>query len=675
MQIKETQSNRREITISLLLITLVTVVAYGFMIPKLGFYRDDWYMIWSAQAQGTQGVIDLFKIDRPFIGVLYALDYSILGKSALNWQIYALLVKLLGGFAFFWLMRLLWPGRRMEATFGTLLFLVYPGFYQQPNAALFINLLLSHTAATLSLALTVYALKVEKLPLRIGLVLGAMLLAFFYLIIYEAMIGLEAVRLLLIWYVTCRQAPTPKWTANILPTIRRAIPYLVLALGFFYWRIFIFQSSRRSTNVAVLLDEYGASPLHALLRIVIETAKDFFDTAIFAWSVPLYQTLTASKYRDLAESLVWAVLAIGLAFAYYFWAKRQKLLEENFTQIDNAPLHMLSLGALSVLLTAIPVVAAGRDVSFSFQWDRYTAQGILGVALFMTGFAFGFVRPPARWVFLIALLVSGVMTQFHSAVYYRDFWTQTRNIWWQLSWRAPDLQPGTTLIASPPPGYRFLEEYEVWGPLNIIYNPGGPLKLSGQVPFDGIEADLANGRRENRKMRSVSVPRDYSTPLLITKPTLNSCLHVVNGQRLELPPEEEARISAIAPYSRTDLILTGAMPVQPPAEVFGREPEHDWCYYYQKIDLARQTGDWAAAANLADEALAMGYSAADRSEWLPLIEAYINVGELDKARELSRKIKTEKKLRASLCDQLKGTSAWPASTDSATLIGMVCGED
>jgi hypothetical protein len=171
----------------------------------------------------------------------------------------------------------------------------------------------------------------------------------------------------------------------------------------------------------------------------------------------------------------------------------------------------------------------------------------------------------------------------------------------------------------------------------------------------------------------VSVPRDYSTALLVTKPTLNSCAHVVNGQRLELPPEEESRVRAIAPYSKIDLILTGAVPVQPPAEVFGREPEHDWCYYYQKIDLARQTGDWAAAVKLADEALAQRYSAADRSEWLPFIEAYVNVGETDKAQELAQKIRNDRELRVTLCDQLKATSAWPASTDSTRLIEVICG--
>jgi hypothetical protein len=163
--------------------------------------------------------------------------------------------------------------------------------------------------------------------------------------------------------------------------------------------------------------------------------------------------------------------------------------------------------------------------------------------------------------------------------------------------------------------------------------------------------------------------------LLITKPTMNSCLHVVDGGRPEFPPEEEARIQAIAPYSRTDLILTEAVPVQPPKSVFGQEPKHDWCYYYQKIDLARQTGDWAAAVKLADEALKLGYFAADRSEWMPLIETYVNVGELDKARELAQKIRAEKPLRVTLCDQLKRTTAWPASTDSATVIELVCGGD
>jgi len=102
------------------------------------------------------------------------------------------------------------------------------------------------------------------------------------------------------------------------------------------------------------------------------------------------------------------------------------------------------------------------------------------------------------------------------------------------------------------------------GALEHHLQPGRAVEFSGQVPFEGIDQELENGARETRKMRSVSVPRDYSMPLLVTKPTPNSCAHVVNGLRLELPPEEESRTRSIAPYSRIELILTEATPAQPP---------------------------------------------------------------------------------------------------------------
>jgi len=672
MTLMKKQPQWLETVLSLLLITLVTIVTYGYMIPKLGFYRDDWYMIWSAQAQGIQGVMDLFKIDRPLLGILYAFDYSLLGKAVINWQIYALLIKLAGGFALFWMLRMLWPERKLATTFSVLLFMVYPGFYQQPNAALFKNLLLCYTSAVLSLALTVYSLKSQNTLARIGAIILAIGLAIFYLVIYEAMIGMEAARVLVIAYVVFQRESEWKWKSIFVKTLKNSIPYLIVAIGFVYWRLFIFQSTRRATNVDVLLGEYTASPVHGVLRLFIETAKDLFDTSIFAWVVPLYQNVTYSEYRDLIEALILAAIAIGLVILYYVWLRRKNLLEDGDLGSSNQSFHMIVLGALVVLVTTLPIIAAGRDVTFSFQWDRYTVQSIFGVALLMVGLAFAYVRPPARWIFLLALIGSGVITQVQSAVFYRDFWTQERDFWWQLSWRAPGLQPGTTVVASLPAGFRFLEEYEVWGPLNIIYNPGGPLVVSGQVPFDGIEAAVADGGKENRLMRSINVERDYSKTLVVSKPTPNSCVHVINGQRLELPFEEDSRIRSIAPYSRLDLVLTDATPKVPPTDVFGREPQHDWCYYYQKIDLARQTENWNLALDFVEEAMDLGVEPADRSEWLPVVETYVNAGELEKATQTARKIRTDKNLRETICSELRSTTQWHASTDGGMLIQTVC---
>src|SRR3990172_11763722 len=222
------------------LIFLVTVLTYGVLIPQLGFYRDDWYMIWTAQSQGPQGVLNLFKGDRPFIGVLYAFDYSLLGKAVLNWHVYALVIKLIGGFALLWLLRLIWPERKVETTCVALLFMVYPGFYQQANAATFKNLLLSHSAVILSLALTIYSVKVRSLPARVIAILLAFGLGAFYLAIYESMIGLEAARFILLWYTLRRQEPQASHKSVLFNTDKWAVPYLVFALGFAYWRGFFF---------------------------------------------------------------------------------------------------------------------------------------------------------------------------------------------------------------------------------------------------------------------------------------------------------------------------------------------------------------------------------------------------------------------------------------------------
>ena len=54
------------------IITFVTLLTYGVLIPQLGFYRDDWYLFSTAQSQGPAGIVSLVQIDRPLAGYLYA---------------------------------------------------------------------------------------------------------------------------------------------------------------------------------------------------------------------------------------------------------------------------------------------------------------------------------------------------------------------------------------------------------------------------------------------------------------------------------------------------------------------------------------------------------------------------------------------------------------------------
>jgi hypothetical protein len=121
-----------ETFIAILLILLTTLLTYGVSIPNLGYYRDDWYLLWSGQARGAASIIPLFSTDRPFMGVVYSFVYRLLGDTIVNWHLYALLWRFIGGMAFFWILRLLWPNHKYLTTVMTVLFIVYPGFYRSP---------------------------------------------------------------------------------------------------------------------------------------------------------------------------------------------------------------------------------------------------------------------------------------------------------------------------------------------------------------------------------------------------------------------------------------------------------------------------------------------------------------------------------------------------------------
>src|SRR5512139_2546454 len=183
-----------------LLIFLTTVITYGVSIPELGYYHDDWFVLWSGHVRGAESIIPLFSTDRPFMGVVYSFVYRLLGDAVINWHLYALLWRFIGGLAFFWILRLLWPDHKYITTLMAVLFIVYPGFLSQPNANTKQNHLFGFGTALLSIALTLQAMKTSKRGWRLFYTIVSLLLTANYLWIYEYMIGFEAARLLLVGY-------------------------------------------------------------------------------------------------------------------------------------------------------------------------------------------------------------------------------------------------------------------------------------------------------------------------------------------------------------------------------------------------------------------------------------------------------------------------------------------
>ena len=71
-------------------------------------------------------------------------------------------------------------------------------------------------------------------------------------------------------------------------------------------------------------------------------------------------------------------------------------------------------------------------------------------------------------------------------------------------------------------------------------------------------------------------------------------------------------------------------------DVYGPEPAHGWCYYFQKADLARQIGNWDEVVKLGDTAFKLDDHPNDPIERFVFIEGYAHTGDWNRAVKLSR---------------------------------------
>ncbi|MEI8132577.1 MAG: hypothetical protein WCG34_09095, partial [Leptolinea sp.] len=116
-----------------------------------------------------------------------------------------------------------------------------------------------------------------------------------------------------------------------------------------------------------------------------------------------------------------------------------------------------------------------------------------------------------------------------------------------------------------------------------------------------------------------------------------------------------------------------AVPVVPLASIFGPEPEHGWCYSFQKMELARQEQKWEEASRLADDAEARGLVAKNPMEYTPVILAYLNTGQPEKAVKASLAAqKMDATKTEYLCSLWNQNKTLATETLAQTKIALMC---
>lgn len=647
----------------------VSALVYLPFVQKLGYSKDDWYLMYSAHSQGPQFFHEVFQGDRPARAYVMAAAYSIFGDQPLYYHLSGYLWRLLSAIAFLWTLRMIWPRQLAATLVMSLFFLIYPGFLSQINPIDYQSQLLALFLAMLSIALTVKAVQIGELTQRLFLIILSTLLAIVYLSLVEYMIGLEALRLLLIILLVLRDN-LHSWRERLIKMARQWIPFSTGPFLFAIWRIFFFQSTRRATDIGAQLGQLIGSPVYTGLWWLVYLAQDTIRVVVLAWTVPLYNLAFDLRLRDILTGFgISAFIVLIVAFSISPFGH---IAESSETDNSNWKQEALWLGFVSVVAGLLPIIIVNRHADFA-DYSRYTLAPSAGGAITVVALLYYINKSRLRIAGIGLLTFFAAFTHYGNAANAAIETQVNHDFWWQVSWRAPQIKKGTTLVANYAVG-GIGEDYFVWGPANLIYYPEKSSVIPVEIPLrasvltdENVLRVLAGKGQDNQIRRGTSSPRDYGNVLVIAQATTDGCVRILDGIQPELSNSDTQRIMLIAPKSNITDVIAKASPSAPPKAIFGPEPDHGWCFYYEKASLAAQQGDWKTVASLGDKALGLGFYPSDSVEWMPFLQAYVKLGERDKIYPLISIISASSFLKMEACQILTRT-AQTGSTDMRTFV-------
>ena len=374
---------------------------------------------------------------------------------------------------------------------------------------------------------------------------------------------------------------------------------------------------------------------------------DIYKSSVSAWQQTLDLTRLSGYPADVLTKYLTISALVILGIAGYLFFLRY--LVQASPALSGAArrrwgFQAVGLGLFALLLGGIPIWPTNLRIELFFPWDRFTLPMMLGAALLLVGL----VELVAfrDWVsILLVALAAGLAAGFHyqNALEFRKDWLAQRDFFWQLTWRAPQIEPGTVLLTSELP-FPYDWDNSLIAPLNWTYAP----HLQGrELPYIiyNAESRLSSGLPDLQKDTQISedlriTPFEGSlaqTVLFFYRPP-GSCLKVIDPLIDKNLPDKPRYFREIYTFSDPNLIqLDAATSAQPPLQFFGPEPEHKWCYYFEKAELARQRGDWTALAALGDKALKgdKDFHKKNVAELIPFIEGYARVGRWERAYQLT----------------------------------------
>jgi hypothetical protein len=610
----------------------VCFAAYGILFPFLGWYWDEWPITWIAYKLGPEGLSRYFETNRPYWGMIYSVTTAFIGAVPWLWQIFGLFWRWLGAVLVWAIVRAAWPGREFRALAAGLFFAIWPSFTQQPIAMMYGHFFIVFDCFLASLWLNLKALDHP----RNGkwLILAGLPLAALNLMAMEYFFLLEVLRPLFLYAAVSERLPKQD---RLRKTGVYWLPFLLVFAGAGYWRAFLFPHQTHNYQ-PVLVTALKTDAWQAILDLLGMVGKDLRAVLVEAWG-QVWRLPNADLFSGRTTLAYWA--GLGLLALLAGW-----LISLAVNNDGRRNWSALFIALTGLLVAGIPFWVTGLPIGLGFPNDRFTMPFLLGAALLLAGLMeFIPAKFGMRAIISVLLVAAAVGLQVQTVFAYRKDWNTQRNLFWQLNWRAPALMPGTAVVSTDLP-FRYFSDNSLAAPLNWTYAPDNHTQdMDYMFYYASVRKDRALKLEPGQKIFQGYLAADFtgsSDQLLMIDFQPPGCLRVLDADYDPVNPLLPPLMREAAQRSNPAVIIpegSSAIPTRSPdAVVFGTEPAHGWCYYFEKASLLAQQGDWWGAADLGDKAFSLRDYPNDPMERFVFIEAYAHTGKLERARELSDEV-------------------------------------
>jgi hypothetical protein len=640
-------------------IFLLCFLCFGILIPFLGFYWDDLPYLYQFRVFGTSGFPAYVASDRPFSAWIFMLTTWLFKFNPLGYHIFAFFLWFIGVILFYKILKEIWPERKDFIFFASTIFAIYPGFLQHPIALIYSHHFSVLDIFFLSLLLMLKAARTEKINIPLFLV---SLLGSLQVFSIENFATLELIRPFLLWLIV-EKAGILQGKKLLKRVLILWLPYLFILISFLIWRVFIFKFP---TYEPGFFEAFSQSPYITVLDLLKRIPADFFTITAGAW-INSFTFPKLSNFGISATIILWALVSFSfLVTLFVFGYLINKSDPQKFLKKDLLGISLI--GILLFLLAGSIIWVLGLPLEIKFAWDRMTLAFIPSAAVLLGALLISIKKIGIfRNLFFALIVAFAVGSHFENGMRFKRDWENLHNIFWQLSWRIPDLEKNTALLTSET-GLNYYSDNSLTSPLNLLYSDQRTNRLDYILYFSDVRLGLGlkaleKGFPINQRYRSFYFSGNTSR-MIAFKFSPPSCLQVMDrvySNSITNPNLSELQVKELR---LTDLSLIHDSPQKyPPIFLFAVKSEDSWCYYFEKADLARQLGDYPTIKELGDSAINKGLSPRTASEWLPFLDGYSWMGQWDKVEFILSQISSSKgNFQSGLCytlKRMKGNNQFP----------------